>query len=1178
MNNLQKIRTLEMQLASRNREFVYFQKITDLIQALNTITKFDFSPKRILLITMQYIGGSNVCLYYYSNETLYYADTIIDQTVINNIDDPLITKVFETSKRSNSLIKNNSTNLNLLEYEQKTDWIFPFTSCEKTIGVLKFIDVMFSQSEIEYFTELFLNYLTLHIFNNIIKTNTTKQTDFQKDINKWTKFFIKGISTATWEWNIQTGECIFNNRWAEMIGYTLEEILPTTIKTWIQLLFPDDLKRNKKVIKNHLKGATEYLELESRLKHKNGNWIWVLNRGKIIEYTKEGKPLLIIGIQEDISEHKLIEEKLSLERQFSQTFIDNMPGLFFLYSYPDLQIVRWNRNHEILLGVTSNQECNELNIEWNYPEIKQRLMNKLNEVAQVGSGNLEIELHLKDDSTKPYLLSGTCLEMMGKTFIMGFGIDITERKKAENELLQNEHKFEAIYNSTSDAIFILDPRTNTLIDSNLTASRMFGYSNEELSILKIEDISSPEMLSISNEELFNFNETPEHDKVTFEWKCKRKNNEEFWTEIGLKRTTIDNQERIVAVVRDMNERKKMLESIHESELQFQRIIESLPYAISISTFEGTMLYMNPKGIELFELNKAIINTKSLTQNLWINPEDRKDYIQKIKTNGVVKNYEMHLRAYSGKELWTLGSGIEITYNNQSCILASQYDMTERKKILDKLEESEELHRLMFNISQEAIAIVQDYRFIYFNPVMKELTGYSDQELLELNLLDIAYPDDRDMVTSNYQKRINGQEVEHRYQFRIIGKDKSVRWISISGSQLIWKGKPSLFYFFNDITEQLTAIEKLSQSEEKYRLIAENASDVIWIANITHGKFTYVSPAIKMLRGFTVEEALSQSFSDVLVPESLEIINQAISRDLPLFLAAPEKPNSYITQTQQFCKDGSIIWIEIATKYRFNAVGEIEVVGISRNIEERKKMEAELRELNATKDKFFSIIAHDLRGPFSLVVGLSEIMADEAFKLSIEEFRQNSQTLYQTASSTYNLLENLLEWSRLQRGLSTLKQETINLESFINNLNETTSEIAKKKSVKIITEILSPLELQADPNMLHSILRNLVTNAIKFTNPGGVVTIRIIQQDHNYTLFSISDTGIGMSPDMIKNLFRIDVNTCRPGTNGEPSTGLGLLLCKEFIEKHGGKIWAESDPYSTKENKGSTFHFTIPMSG
>jgi PAS domain S-box-containing protein len=343
------------------------------------------------------------------------------------------------------------------------------------------------------------------------------------------------------------------------------------------------------------------------------------------------------------------------------------------------------------------------------------------------------------------------------------------------------------------------------------------------------------------------------------------------------------------------------------------------------------------------------------------------------------------------------------------------------------------------------------------------------------------------------------------------------------------------------------------------------------------KFTYISPAIEQLRGIKVEEALSEKLEKALTPESLKLVFETLQKNISKFTANPLAPNFQINQIQQPCKDGSIIWVEVSTKLRYNTEGAIEVVGVSRNIDDRKKMEnkirrseAQLRELNATKDKFFSIIAHDLRGPFASMVSLSELLADEKIVLTHDEIVDFSKSLYKTASSTYILLENLLEWSLLQHGVIKFNQEKIDLNQFMENFDRSLIEMAAKKAVNFSISVPGNMVITADTNMLQTILRNLVANAIKFTEKGGRVELKAQKSDPKIVQFVITDTGIGMKHEILENLFRIDKNVSRPGTNGEPSTGLGLILCKEFVDKHGGKIWAESST-----GKGSVFTFTIP---
>jgi signal transduction histidine kinase len=236
---------------------------------------------------------------------------------------------------------------------------------------------------------------------------------------------------------------------------------------------------------------------------------------------------------------------------------------------------------------------------------------------------------------------------------------------------------------------------------------------------------------------------------------------------------------------------------------------------------------------------------------------------------------------------------------------------------------------------------------------------------------------------------------------------------------------------------------------------------------------------------------------------------------------------------------------------------------------------ELIELNATKDKFFSILAHDLRGPLGNFMVLTEMMADDSQFLTPDETKGIMQDLKNTSRNIYNLLENLLEWSRMQRGQTAFKPKKLALAEVATDCVKLVDDSARKKTIDIIVDIPIYVEVFADINMLQCILRNLISNAIKFTRRGGSINLSAKPFDNGLIEVSVKDTGIGIKPEMVENLFRHDTNSSRKGTEDEPSTGLGLLLCKEFVEKHGGKIRVESDPDGKSGETGSTFYFTIP---
>lgn len=235
--------------------------------------------------------------------------------------------------------------------------------------------------------------------------------------------------------------------------------------------------------------------------------------------------------------------------------------------------------------------------------------------------------------------------------------------------------------------------------------------------------------------------------------------------------------------------------------------------------------------------------------------------------------------------------------------------------------------------------------------------------------------------------------------------------------------------------------------------------------------------------------------------------------------------------------------------------------------------AQLHKLNEGKDKLFSIIAHDLRSPFNGLLGLTEIMAEGLQDMSMAQIGQMASIIRSSASKIYNLLDNLLEWSLMQRGLTPFTPSTIVLAEKIEECRILLAEMTHNKEITVSNEVPEDLEIFADPHMIGSILRNLFTNAIKFTPRGGAITFSAKQTYNNHVEIGIQDSGIGMDKEMIENLFQPGIAVNRKGTEDEPSTGFGLMICKDFIEKHSGKLWIESEP-----GKGSVFYFTIPAGG
>ena len=230
---------------------------------------------------------------------------------------------------------------------------------------------------------------------------------------------------------------------------------------------------------------------------------------------------------------------------------------------------------------------------------------------------------------------------------------------------------------------------------------------------------------------------------------------------------------------------------------------------------------------------------------------------------------------------------------------------------------------------------------------------------------------------------------------------------------------------------------------------------------------------------------------------------------------------------------------------------------------------ELQEVNFTKDKFFSIIAHDLKNPIGNFKSVTTLISESYDDFTEEDRIEFINLLKDSAQNLYSLLENLLQWSRSQRGLIKAEKVVFNLKELTAKLFGLLSHSANAKQISLESNVNEDVKVFADMNLLNTVLRNLISNSIKFTKENGSITLSTSDDDEN-TIISVSDTGVGMEKEKLDKLFRIDVNVSSPGTSNEAGTGLGLVLCKEFIEIQDGSIRVESE-----QGKGTTFYINLP---
>jgi len=269
---------------------------------------------------------------------------------------------------------------------------------------------------------------------------------------------------------------------------------------------------------------------------------------------------------------------------------------------------------------------------------------------------------------------------------------------------------------------------------------------------------------------------------------------------------------------------------------------------------------------------------------------------------------------------------------------------------------------------------------------------------------------------------------------------------------------------------------------------------------------------------------------------------------------------------------TILWRRTSAGIRQGIVIDTQQAELAQRNQELLRQSEELRDLNATKDKFFSIIAHDLKNPFNSIIGFSELLRNDARDSSVETIENYANHIYDSAVQTHELLDNLLYWARMQQGVLAFAPRPVRLHSVVEDALRLVASGARQKRIALMNSVPEGISVVADADMLQTILRNLLSNAIKFTGDGGKVEIAATQLAEQIEI-SVSDDGIGISTENVDRLFRRDENFTMSGTANEIGTGIGLVLCKEFVDHHRGRLTVKSEP-----GRGATFTISLPSNG
>ncbi|MFV8393351.1 PAS domain S-box protein [Flavobacterium sp. LB2P6] len=498
------------------------------------------------------------------------------------------------------------------------------------------------------------------------------------------------------------------------------------------------------------------------------------------------------------------------------------------------------------------------------------------------------------------------------------------------------------------------------------------------------------------------------------------------------------------------------------------------------------------------------------------------------------------------------------------------DVTIQKQLEIELLSSKEIYHQIFYSNPNPMWIfdLETLAFIEVNQTTIDQYGYTKEEFLSMTLKDITPEEDIPLLLISAVKAISEYNADQEL-WRHITKNGEILFAELSAKSMIYEGKKARSVIINNITKRVEAEKALFESETKYRTLTENSNDLIMRFDREY-RHLYANSATMLYFGMQADIFLGKTHEELGFPEAdykywdakieeVFVTGKAIKDVITI---NDGKTHVDWSLVPEFDKNGNVIT----------------VLSFSRDITEVIKIQLELKESeknlklrNAEKDKFFSIIAHDLRSPFNGFLGLTDLLVNDLSSLESEEIESFAFKMNKSAYSLFSLLENLLEWSQMQNGLIKYNPTIINLNDEISFILDTMEESFKGKAIKLSKNILLETTILGDKHMLNAVFRNLISNAFKFTPSGGSIEILSRVDTENNLEISIKDSGIGMSEKIIENLFSLSEKINRKGTDNEESSGLGLLLVKEYLDKHNGKT-----SVCSQVGVGSTFIVTLPL--
>ena len=953
-------------------------------------------------------------------------------------------------------------------------------------------------------------------------------------------------------------------------GYKKEDVIGKSLLEFIP-------EKHWPMISEHVADLAEgkSTQGEVKLKTKQGTVIAEFRSSPI---KKRGKIIGFQSIVRDITDRKKAEKALKESEQKLRDFINTSPdAIVWIDTTGEITLV--NRK---VLEVTGFPEKhfigrNFMDVKAVTQKSKMKILEKLMERLEgIDIPPYEVEVVTKNGEVLPFELSASPIFKEGKIVgIQSIWRDLRERKRAEEQLRESEERLRQLIEYAPDAIYINDLDGN-FVDGNKQAEKMIGYKKEELigkSMLEVGLVSEKSLLKIMADSEKNLRGQMSGPN---EFELMRKDGSTVVVEASSIPVKREGKTEVIGIARNITERKKMEEKLRESEERFRNLYESIQDPVSIYVGrEGHIIDYNKAFKKLSRYTDEELKDKIFLD--FVHPDDHALVLERYGKKYSEEEFPLvyEIRAVNKKgEIIPLEISVS-TYKKKGRVIGIEVihrDITERKQMEEKLKESEERLRNLYESVPDALAVYvgREGSLIEYNKAFKKWVGYTAEELKDKIFLDFVHPDDHAMLIEKYRTKYSEEDLPLIYEIKGLNKKGEIIQTEISVGTYKRKGRViGIEVMHRNITERKKMEKKLmeysqhleemvkertrevKESEAKLKDLFKTIPDSIAIVDINANLLEFNETTLELF-GYSREVLIGRNIFDFIAEEDREKAARGIEQVL-------EKGFIRI-QFLVLAKNGRKIPVElnasILKDLKENLMG---FVAVLRDVTERKRMEEQLlrSERLAAIGQLATMVGHDLRNPLSAIQNACYYLKMKLGASKDEKIKKMFGIIDNEINYANNIIKDLLDFSKV-------KKPELKKVDLISSIQDAITHLKFPENITLTTKFSEAPAIEADLDQLRRIFQNIALNGIQAMPNGGELTVST-RKNGDFTEVAFTDTGVGIPEENIGKLFAPLFTTKAQGV------GLGLSICKNLVEAHNGRVEVKS-----KVGEGSTFTVKLPI--